>query len=156
MLLLFQWILFSASYQEIHAISMLHILSVTTWGMRQWAECQILSPGRKDGREVNYTSKSHWTKAEAFVILMWPEHKHQCHAQKSVPRVSHPNGSAGNEKVNSKILEKWSFKVEKESMYQDSWVDWESSSTSNLWAHGVYTLLICIWVGGLGLFEVSR
>lgn len=33
----------------------------------------------------------------ALVLFMWPEHKHQCHAQWSTPRISHPNGSSGNE-----------------------------------------------------------
>ncbi|KAB0392891.1 hypothetical protein E2I00_002654, partial [Balaenoptera physalus] len=52
----------------------------------QWEGCQIPSPGEKDGKEVNRPRMSHCTTADILVVFMWPEHKHPCHAQWSVPR----------------------------------------------------------------------
>ena len=63
----------------------------------QWEGCQIPSPGEKDGKEVNRARMSHCTTADILVVFMWPEHKHPCHAQWSVPRVSHPGRRVGSE-----------------------------------------------------------
>lgn len=133
------------------------ILSVTVWGMKQGGK--LPDP---------ITGWQGWGGSEPYEEVPRNQDRYFCcmHVAKTQVPMSYPvvsakskpsEGSSGNEKVNSKRLGDQSFRVEKYSCVSGLSRRMKNHllhATCKLWAHGIYTLLICIWVTGRGPFKV--